>query len=133
MLVGGAMLRALRLELDHPGYVLKTGVRPVPSPDPKFSLRILDVRAHVGQASDRGPIEPPTIPFTSWSDLAGANRSADVPGRGDDSARRRSAGALLCRLERPRRMRESSEMAEEVGEVMEERLAELSRLAPASA
>jgi cytochrome P450/CRP-like cAMP-binding protein len=70
MLTGGAMLRALRLELERPGYVLKTGVNPVPSPARSFSLQVRERRHRDDRAADSHPVEAPVVPFASWSNLA---------------------------------------------------------------
>jgi CRP-like cAMP-binding protein/cytochrome P450 len=79
MLTGGAMLRALRLELDRPDYVMKTLVNPVPSPDAKFSLRVVEARPPDGRAAVHVPVEAPIVSFGSWSDLAARTERRTYP------------------------------------------------------
>lgn len=45
MVTVGALLRAVRLELEHPNYELKTQVLPIPGPDPKFRVRVVEHRS----------------------------------------------------------------------------------------
>lgn len=44
MVTVGAMLRAVRLELIHPNYEIKTKLMPIPGPDPKFKIRVVEHR-----------------------------------------------------------------------------------------
>mgnify|MGYP000867406056 CR=1 FL=1 len=44
MVTVGAMLRAVRLELTHPNYEIKTKLMPIPGPDPKFKIRVVEHR-----------------------------------------------------------------------------------------
>lgn len=45
MVTAGALLRAVRLELEHPNYELKTQVLPTPGPEPKFKIRVVEHRS----------------------------------------------------------------------------------------
>jgi cytochrome P450 len=44
MVTVGALLRAVRLELESPSYEIKTRLMPIPSPDPKFKIRVVERR-----------------------------------------------------------------------------------------
>ncbi len=44
MVTVGALLRAVRLELADPNYEIKTKLTPIPSPDPKFKIRVVELR-----------------------------------------------------------------------------------------
>jgi cytochrome P450 len=44
MVTVGALLRAVRLELETPDYEIKTKLMPIPGPDPKFKLRVVERR-----------------------------------------------------------------------------------------
>lgn len=44
MVTVGALLRAVRLELETPDYEIKTKLMPIPGPDPKFKLRVVEHR-----------------------------------------------------------------------------------------
>lgn len=44
MVTVGALLRAVRLELTHPNYEIKTKLMPIPGPDPKFKIRVVEHR-----------------------------------------------------------------------------------------
>lgn len=44
MVTVGAMLRAVKLELTHPNYEIKTKLMPIPCPDPKFQIRVMEHR-----------------------------------------------------------------------------------------
>ncbi|MBP8002872.1 MAG: cytochrome P450 [Chloroflexi bacterium] len=44
MVTVGALLRAVRLELDPAHYEIKTKLTPIPSPDPKFRVRVVESR-----------------------------------------------------------------------------------------
>jgi len=44
MVTVGALLRAVRLELDTPDYVIKTKLLPIPGPDPRFKIRVVEHR-----------------------------------------------------------------------------------------
>lgn len=41
MVTIGALLRSVQLELDPPNYEIKTKLTPIPSPDPKFKVRVI--------------------------------------------------------------------------------------------
>jgi hypothetical protein len=40
----GALLRAVRLELEYPDYEIVTKLMPIPGPDPKFTVRVVEHR-----------------------------------------------------------------------------------------
>jgi cytochrome P450 len=40
----GALLRAVRLELETPDYEIKTKLLPIPGPDPRFKIRVVEHR-----------------------------------------------------------------------------------------
>ena len=42
MVTVGAMLRAVKLELETPDYEIKTRLMPIPGPDPKFKVRVTE-------------------------------------------------------------------------------------------
>ena len=44
MVTVGALLRAVRLELETPDYEIKTKLMPIPGPDPKFKVRVVERR-----------------------------------------------------------------------------------------
>ena len=44
MVTVGALLRAVRLELEYPGYEIVTKLMPIPGPDPKFKVRVVEHR-----------------------------------------------------------------------------------------
>jgi len=44
MVTVGAMLRAVKLELETPDYEIKTKLMPIPGPDPKFKVRVVGHR-----------------------------------------------------------------------------------------
>ena len=44
MVTVGVLLRAVQLEIDPPGYEIKTKLTPIPSPDPKFRVRVVAQR-----------------------------------------------------------------------------------------
>ncbi|MBK9924269.1 MAG: cytochrome P450 [Anaerolineales bacterium] len=44
MVTVGALLRAVKLELETPDYEIKTKLMPIPGPDPKFKLRVVEHR-----------------------------------------------------------------------------------------
>lgn len=44
MVTVGALLRAVRLELETPDYQIKTRYMPIPGPDPKFKIRVVERR-----------------------------------------------------------------------------------------
>ncbi|MFZ6029214.1 MAG: cytochrome P450 [Chloroflexota bacterium] len=45
MVTVGALLRAVRLELEYPGYELVTKLMPIPAPDPRFKVRVVEHRS----------------------------------------------------------------------------------------
>jgi len=44
MVTVGALLRAVRLELEYPDYEIVTKLMPIPGPDPKFKVRVVEHR-----------------------------------------------------------------------------------------
>jgi cytochrome P450 len=44
MITAGAMLRAVKLELEYPDYEIVTKLMPIPGPDPKFKIRVVEHR-----------------------------------------------------------------------------------------
>jgi hypothetical protein len=48
MVTAGAMLRALHLELEHLNYEIVTKYLPIPGPDPKFKVRVVEHRPVYG-------------------------------------------------------------------------------------
>ncbi len=44
MVTVGALLRAVRLELERPDYEIVTKLMPIPGPDPKFKIRVVEHR-----------------------------------------------------------------------------------------
>ena len=44
MVTVGALLRAVRLELESPDYEIVTKLMPIPGPDPKFKIRVMEHR-----------------------------------------------------------------------------------------
>jgi cytochrome P450 len=44
MVTVGALLHAVRLELETPDYEIKTKLMPIPGPDPKFKIRVVERR-----------------------------------------------------------------------------------------
>ena len=45
MVTVGAMLRAVKLELESPDYEIVTKLMPIPGPDPKFKIRVVEHRS----------------------------------------------------------------------------------------
>jgi hypothetical protein len=44
MVTVGALLRAVRMELESPDYEIVTKLMPIPGPDPKFKVRVVEHR-----------------------------------------------------------------------------------------